>query len=138
MADASDWETRLAHVKSNYQQLQSIVDSHQLKTRSIQQLAQTARELKDEVEETAYEEKKAEQEASTYDREFIEKRQGFPDPFRPSKIYTIQDFTFYFLFVSYILFLVGLIMTIPNRKMMTLIVGVLVGMVGILLIYRYA
>lgn len=138
MADANDWDTRLNFAKANYQKLQNIVDSHQLKTRSIQHLAQTAQDLKDEVEETAYLEKKAEQEASTHDRNFIEKRKDFPDPFRPSKIYTIQDFTFYFLFVSYILFLFGLVLTVETKKMMVLIGGILVGMVGLLLIYRYA
>lgn len=137
MADAKDWDTRISNVKSNYQRLQNIVDSHQLKIRSIQQLAESAQELKDEVEETAYLEKKTEQEASTYDREFIEKRKGFADPFRPSKIYTIQDFILYLLAVSYILFVLGAYMTLPDKKMV-LIISFLILIVGVVLLYRFA
>ncbi len=136
MADAADWDNRLAVVKSNYQKLQTIVDSHNLKTRSLRNLAQTAQDLQDEVEQAKYEETKAEQEASTYDREFIEKRKEFPDPFRPSKIYTIQDFTLYFFFASYILFLVALVMTLPN-KMYVFIAGIFALIVGVVLLYRY-
>lgn len=137
MADANDWDTRISKVKSDYQRLQNIVDSHQLKTRSIEELAKSAQDLKDEVEETAYLEKKTEQEASTYDREFIEKRKAFPDPFRPSKIYTIQDFILYFLLVSYILFIIGLYMTISDKKIV-IFVSFLSFIVGGVLIYKYA
>ncbi len=137
MANANDWDQRLAVAKSNYEKLKAIVDSHNLKTRSIRQLALTAREIQDEVEEAQYQEKKAEQEASTLDREFIEKRQGFPDPFRPSKIYTIQDFTLYFLITSYILFFIGLIMTV-SKKMWAFISGIVIFLVGIVVLYKYA
>lgn len=136
MADAADWDNRLAVAKSNYQKLQNIVDSHNLKTRSLRNLAQTAQDLQDEVEQAKYEETKAEQDASTYDREFIEKRQGFPDPFRPSKIYTIQDFTLYFFFASYILFLIALVMTLPN-KMYVFLTGILVLVAAVAILYRY-
>jgi hypothetical protein len=92
--------------------------------------------LEDEKGKLLHEAKLAEQEASTADREFIETRKTLPDPFKPSKIYTVQDFTFYLFFMSYFIFLVAVSM-VAEEKTKVFVGGILLLFFIVALLYRY-
>ncbi len=137
MANANDWETRKARVLDQFNNiLPNLVTNYELKTRAVGDLVTQTQKLQDEKGKLEHEIQLAEQNASTADREFIERRQGFPDPFKPSKIYTIQDFTFYMFFVSYLIFVVAVSMVF-EQKIKTFVVGLVLLFFIIALMYRY-
>lgn len=137
MATANDWDTRVARVQEQFNiTLPNLITNYELKTRALGDLVNQTTKLEDEKGALQHEIKQAEQAASTADRDFIEKREVFPDPFKPSKIYTVQDFTFYLFFMSYLVFLVAISM-IFQEKIKTFVIGLVVLFVIIALMYRY-
>lgn len=137
MATANDWDTRIARVQEQFNiTLPNLITNYELKTRALGDLVNQTQSLEDEKGTLEYEIRKAEQAASTADRDFIEKRETFPDPFKPSKIYTVQDFTFYLFFMSYLVFLVAISMMV-QEKIKTFVIGIVVLFVIIALMYRY-
>jgi hypothetical protein len=137
MATSNDWTTRVARVTEQYNiTLPSLITNYEMKTRAVSDLVKQATTLEDEKGKLEHEAKLAELEASTADREFIETRKTFPDPFKPSKIYTVQDFTFYLFFVSYFIFLVAVSM-VMEEKMKVFFGGFVVLLVIVALMYRY-
>ena len=137
MATAVDWETRKARVKNQVEtELPALITNFELKTRSLNDLTQQVRKLEDEKGRLQHEIDKAEQEASTADREFIERKETFPDPFKPSKIYTVQDFTFFLFFISYVLFLTAVSLVV-QEKIKVFIGGILLLFFIVILFYRY-
>ena len=137
MATANDWDTRIARVKEQFDiQLPALITSYEMKTRAVGDLVEQTTKLEDEKGKLEHEIQRAEQDASTADREFIERRQNFPDPFKPSKIYTVQDFTFYLFFVSYCIFVVALSM-IFEKKIQIFVGGIVFLFFIIALMYRY-
>jgi hypothetical protein len=137
MASGYDWEMRKARVTDQYNNiLPNLITNYELKTRAVGDLIQQTQKLVDEKGKLEHEIQSAEQDASTADREFIERRQGFPDPFKPSKIYTVQDFTFYLFFVSYLIFVVAVSMVF-EEKVKTFVTGLVLLFVIIALMYRY-
>ncbi len=137
MATGNDWETRRDRVKEQANTiLPKLITNYEMKTRAVADLVSQTQKLEDEKGKLENEIQSAEQEASTADREFIERRQGFPDPFKPSKIYTVQDFTFYLFFVSYLIFLVAISMVF-EEKIKTFVIGIILLFFIIALMYRY-
>jgi hypothetical protein len=137
MATDNDWDTRKARVIEQIEtQLPALITNYELKTRATSDLVKQTQMLEDEKGKLEHEMKMAEQNASTADREFIERRETFPDPFKPSKIYTIQDFTFYMFFVSYLIFLVAVSMVF-QEKIKTFVGGIVLLFFIVALMYRY-
>lgn len=137
MATSNDWTTRVARVIEQFNiTLPSLITNYEMKTRAIGDLIKQTTKLEEEKGILEHEAKLAEQEASTADREFIETRKTFPDPFKPSKIYTVQDFTFYLFFVSYFIFLVAISM-VMEEKMKVFVSGIFLLFVIVALMYRY-
>lgn len=137
MATANDWDTRVARVQEQFNiTLPNLITNYELKTRALGDLVTQTTKLEDEKGSLQHEIKMAEQAASTADRDFIEKRETFPDPFKPSKIYTVQDFTFYLFFMSYCVFLVAISMMF-QEKIKTFVTGIVLLFVIIALMYRY-
>jgi hypothetical protein len=137
MATSDDWTTRVSRVTEQYNvTLPSLITNYEMKTRAVEDLVKQTNKLEDEKGNLEHEAKLAEQEASTADREFIETRKTFPDPFKPSKIYTVQDFTFYLFFVSYFIFLVAVSMVV-EEKIKIFSAGILLLFVIVALMYRY-
>ncbi len=137
MATADDWETRKARVLEQFDiQLPALVQNYQMKTRAVGDLIQQVQKLEDEKGKIEHEIKLAEQSASTADREFLERKQTMPDPFKPSKIYTVQDFTFFLFFMSYFILLVAVSMVF-QEKIKTFFGGILLLLVTVVLLYRY-
>lgn len=137
MATAYDWDTRKARVQEQLNtQLPALITNYEMKTRALDDLVRQNDKLEDEKGKLEHEIQKSEQDASTADREFIERRATFPDPFKPSKLYTVQDFTFFLFFVSYVIFLIAISMVL-EKKLMVLGVGLLVLFIIIALMYRY-
>ena len=138
MATAEDWRTRVARVKEQVEiTLPNLVTNYEMKDKVLGDLLNEMGKLEDVKSQIEYEIVKTEQEASTADRDFIEKKETFPDPFKPSKIYTVQDFTFYIFFISYCIFIVALSMVF-QQKIKTFVIGIIVLFMLIALMYRYA
>jgi hypothetical protein len=137
MATATDWITRVGQVTTDFTTtLPELITNYELKTRAVGDLLTQIQKLEDEKGRLAHEAKMAEIDASTADREFIEVRKTMPDPFKPSKIYTVQDFTFYLFFVSYFIFLVAISMMV-EEKIKTFVGGIAVLFFIVALFYRY-
>ena len=137
MATSNDWDTRLARVQEQFNtQLPALISNYELKTRALNDLVNEATKLEDEKGRIQHEIDMAEQNASTADREFLERKATFPDPFKPSKIYTVQDFTFFLFFISYMIFLIA-ISIVFKEKMKVFFGGIfLLGIITVLF-YRY-
>jgi hypothetical protein len=137
MATVDDWNTRVARVKEQFEiTLPNLITTYEMKTRAVGDLIEQTKKLEDEKGKLLHEAKLAEQEASTADREFIETRKTLPDPFKPSKIYTVQDFTFYLFFMSYFIFLVAVSM-VAEEKTKVFVGGILLLLFIVALLYRY-
>jgi hypothetical protein len=117
-------------------QLGTMAIAYERHTRSSSDLINTVNRL--ENEKGTYENKKqdAEEAAAAYDREFLERKADQSDPFKPDSLYTVQDFTTFFLFVSYCIFVLALALTLEN-KLVVIGVGVIFFMFACLLLYRY-
>lgn len=137
MATAYDWSTRVARVQEQFNiSLPKLITNYELKTRAVGDLVKQTTKLEEEKGKLQYEIKMAEQEAATADRDFIEKKETLPDPFKPSKIFTVQDFTFYLFFMSYCIFVVAMSMMF-QQKIKTIMMGFVVLFIIIALMYRY-
>ena len=137
MASIDDWNTRKARVKEQFEiTLPALITNYEMKTRAVGDLVKQTTKLEEDKGRIQNEAKLAEQEASTLDREFIETRKTLPDPFKPSKIYTVQDFTFYLFFVSYFIFLVAVSM-VAEEKTKVFLGGIVLLLFIVALLYRY-
>jgi hypothetical protein len=137
MATADDWTTRMARVQEQFNtQLPALITNYEMKTRALGDLVSQTTKLEDEKGNIQHEIKQAEQDAATADREFIERKQTFPDPFKPSKIYTVQDFSFYLFFVSYCILVVAISMVV-QEKVKVFVGGIVLLFFIVALMYRY-
>jgi hypothetical protein len=114
MTTLSDWRDRYSRLSDGIQQLQTLVESSVRNTRATQDLIQAVDKLQERKGTLEAKEKDLEQTASTFDREFLDRKAGMPDPFVPDKLYTIQDFLLFFFLLSYILFVVAMALTFPS------------------------
>ena len=138
MASASDWTTRKSRVLDQFTSvLPNLITNYELKTRALDDLTGQIQKLEDEKGRLEHEISKAEQNAATADREFLERKETFPDPFKPSKVATIQDFTFLLFFVSYFLFLVAASL-IVQEKTKVFVSGIVLFLFVLVVLYRYA
>jgi hypothetical protein len=137
MATANDWTTRVARVQEQVNiQLPALITNYEMKTRALGDLVSQTTKLEDEKGKIQHEIQLSEQSAATADREFIERKQTFPDPFKPSKIYTVQDFTFYLFFVSYCILVVAVSMVV-EQKVKVFVGGIVLLFFIVALMYRY-
>ncbi len=137
MATAQDWNTRKERVTQQYTvELPALISNYELKTRALNDLVAQQQKLEDEKGRLEHEIKMAEQDAATSDREFLEKKQTMPDPFKPSKIYTVQDFSLFLFFMSYFILLIAVSMVV-QEKTKTFVGGSLVFCVILVFFYRY-
>jgi hypothetical protein len=137
MATANDWNTRVGRITTEFTTtLPELITNYEMKTRAVGDLLTQIQKLENEKGRLTREAKLSEIEASTADREFIEVRKTMPDPFKPSKIYTVQDFTFYLFFLSYFIFLVAISMMV-QEKIKTFVGGIAVLFFIVALFYRY-
>lgn len=138
MATANDWDTRKVRIQDQFNtQLPALITNYESKTRSLGDLVDQITKLEDEKGRLDHEIAMAEQAASTADREFLERKEAMPDPFKPAKVYTLQDTTFLLFFISYCLFIVGLAM-LSEAKLAVFGIGLAGLLVLLLLFYRYA
>ena len=137
MATLSDWQTRFSRLNDGILQLQNLVESYTRNTRATTDLIQAVDDLKKKKGILEAKEQDFEQAASTADREFLEQKSGYPDPFYPDKLYTVQDFTLFFFFVSYVIFIVAVILTLREKMKLILGGGVIVLLLSFALIMRY-
>ena len=138
MATFSDWQDRHSRLLDSITQVQNLVESYVKNNRSTNELVLAVDSLKKKKAILESKEKDYEQEAATADRDFLERKSGFPDPFYPDKLYTVQDFIFFFFFISYIILTVALILTFRQKFGTILGVSVVLLLLSCALIFRYA
>lgn len=138
MTTLSDWQDRFNRLSDGILQLQNLVESSVQNTRGTQDLIAAVDSLEKRKAILESKERDLDQKASTYDREFLERKTGFPDPFYPDKLYTIQDFIFFFFFISYVILIVALALTAPFSQAKILGGGFVGLLVIFALIIRYA
>ena len=137
MATGDDWNTRRQRVTTQFEiTLPDLITTYEMKTRSLNDLVNQTQILEDDIGKLTNEVKRAETEASTADREFIERRKTMPDPWKPAKVSTMQDYTFLFFFVSFFVFLIAISM-VAQEKMKTFAAGILLMLVIVAFLYRY-
>lgn len=117
--------------------LPTLITNYELKTRALNDLVRQNQKLEDEKGTLQHKISMAEQNASTADREFLERKAEFPDPFVPSKVATIQDFTFLLFFLSYFVFLVA-VSLIVQEKTKVFVSGLVLFMFVLVVLFRYA
>jgi hypothetical protein len=138
MGTLSDWQDRYSRLSDGILQLQNLVESSVKNTKETQELIQAVDALEKRKAILESKEKDYDQQAATYDREFLERKSGFPDPFQPDKLYTVQDFTFFFFFISYVIFVIALALTFSDKQGVVLGGGLIMLLVVFALIIRYA
>lgn len=138
MATLSDWRDRYNRLSDRILQIENLVESYVKNTRGTQDLIDAVDSLEKKKAILESKEKDFEQSAATFDREFLERKAGFPDPFYPDKLYTVQDFIFFFFFVSYAIFIVALALTFTDQQGKILGGGFILLLVFFALIIRYA
>jgi hypothetical protein len=138
MTTLSDWRDRYSRLTDGILQLETLVENSVRNTRGTQELIEAVDKLQAKKGTLEAKQKDSEQSAATFDREFLERKAGFPDPFYPDKLYTIQDFLFFFFFLSYSIFIVALALTAPSATGKILGGGFILLLVLLALIFRYA
>lgn len=138
MTTLSDWKDRYSRLSDGIQQLQILVENSVRNTRGTQDLIAAVDKLNERKGTLEAKQKDLDQTAATFDREFLDRKAAMPDPFVPDKLYTIQDFLFFFFFLSYLLFVVALALTFPASPGKILIGGFVLLLILFALIIRYA
>ena len=105
-----DVKFRKSQLDDNLITLDQLVTTFQQKTRATGELQKTKREAEDSLGALETKGKDADSAAETYDREFLDRKQDSGDQFVPKKNQTIQDFTLYFFWVSYLLFCIAMLL----------------------------
>jgi magnesium-transporting ATPase (P-type) len=133
----TDMGSELRNFKSDLEQLDASVRSYLRSDASTKELIETVTNVKDRLGQVENRIEAAEQAAATYDREFLERKNGMPSTFVKDRIYTLQDFSFFFFFVSYLIFALAISLTV-EQKIQTLTTFFIVGIVIMLTIVRFA
>ena len=105
-----DVKFRKSQLDDNLITLDQLVTTFQQKTRATGELQKTKREAEDSLGALETKGKDADSAAETYDREFLDRKQDSGDQFVQKKNPTIQDFTLYFFWVSYLLFCIAMLL----------------------------
>jgi len=90
--------------------LDQLVTTFQQKTRATDELQKTKRHAEDALGELETKGKDADSAAETYDREFLDRKDAMGDTFKTKRNPTIQDFTFSFFWVSFLLFAISMLL----------------------------
>lgn len=138
MATLADWSGRYSRLSDGILQLEKLVDGYVTNLRGTQELVDAVSNLEQKKGTLEAKKKDLEQSAATSDREFLERKSGFPDPFYPDKLYTLQDFLLFFFFVSLCILIVATALTFPNSSGKVLGGGFVSLLVAFALIIRYA
>lgn len=138
MATLSDWQDRYSRLSDGILQLQNLVESSVKNTKETEELIQAVDGLEKRKAILESKEKDFDQQAATYDREFLERKATFPDPFQPDKLYTVQDFTLFFFFISYVILIVALALTFPVQQGLVLGGGFILLLAILAILIRYA
>lgn len=138
MASLFDWLNRYNKLKDQANEMNTLVEMYEKNTRSTTDLLKRIENLEDQLGEAKKRRIDAESAASTYDREFIEQKQDLPQPFKPNKLYTLQDFTIFFFFISYFIFLLACSITFSTYAWQIIVIGVVMGGVFTAVLMEYA
>lgn len=138
MATLSDWQDRYSRLSDGILQLQNLVESSVKNSRSTTELIREVKKLEKRKAVLEVKEKDYEQKAATFDRDFLERKTDFPDPFSPDKLYTVQDFILFFFFVSYCIFVLAVSLTFSGQQGKILLGGFAILLLVYALIIRYA
>lgn len=90
--------------------LDQLVTTFQQKTRGTDELQKVKQHAEDALGELETKGKDADSAAETYDREFLDRKDAMGDTFKGKRNPTIQDFTFSFFWVSFLLFAIAMLL----------------------------
>ena len=90
--------------------LDQLVTTFQQKTRATDELQKTKQHAEDALGELETKGKDADSAAETYDREFLDRKDAMGDTFKAKRNPTIQDFTFSFFWISFLLFAIAMVL----------------------------
>jgi lipopolysaccharide export LptBFGC system permease protein LptF len=90
--------------------LDQLVTTFQQKTRATDELQKTKQHAEDALGELETKGKDADSAAETYDREFLDRKDAMGDTFKAKRNPTIQDFTFSFFWISFLLFAIAMLL----------------------------
>ena len=133
----NDIGSELRNLKGDMEQLDDSVRSYVKSDASTKELIETVTNVKDRLGQVENRIEAAEEAAATYDREFLERKNTMPSTFIKDRTYTLQDFSFFFFFVSYLVFALAISLTV-EQKIQTLTTFFIVGIVIMLTIVRFA
>lgn len=137
MASQEDWDTRKARLESNVLELNDLVNTFVNKTNATDSLIKEVDLIKENIGEQENRIETADEAAATYDREFLDRKADFPNPFVKNKLYTVQDFTLFIFIISFILLALALSLTLgPSRKVLSGMA--ILSLIVFALIMRYA
>lgn len=115
MASLQDFQQRIGILNDQIDhQLPGLVQNYADATRATEDTLNSVQTLKKELGSLESQLDDADTSAATYDREFLE-RKGQQGEFVKNKLYTTQDFTIFFFFVSYIIFALAIALTYQKK-----------------------
>jgi hypothetical protein len=105
-----DVKFRKSQLDDNLVTLDQLVTTFQQKTRATGELQKTKQHAEDALGELETKGNDADSAAEAYDREFLDRKDTMGDPFKAKRNPTIQDFTFSFFWVSFLLFSIAMLL----------------------------
>lgn len=138
MATKYDLEQRKGRLDAQINQINELVHMYENNTRATDDILKRVNELEDALGQAKNRKSDAESTAATFDREFIERKAVLPDPFKPDKLYTIQDFTLFFFFLALSIFILAMSLTLKEQALKIIIGGGSLIALSMGLILRFA
>lgn len=135
MASLDDFQLRKGRIDDLLHQLFDTITTFETKTRSSDDLMNEVNNLNDELGTLKNKIEDQENLASTHDRNFLEKKGG--DTFQKNNLYTVQDFTLFLFFISYLICGLAFVLMMPNKITGTVSV-LLIGLIICMLLIRFA
>ena len=108
MNNANDAKNRLEILKDNLAVFREQSVLFQQKTRSTDELHRTKREVEEKIGGLEAKTQDADAAAETYDREFLDRKAEFPDPYLKGRMDTLQDRTFTFFTLAFLLLTIAI------------------------------
>lgn len=132
-----DLQDMKVEIEDLVRQLRDTSASYEQSNRSDQAILDSVTELEKKLGDAQNRIDLAEEKASSADRVFVEAKESLGPVFTKDRLYSNQDFTFFFLIIAYIAFTTAIILSV-EKKFFVLLGMLLVGAMGFLLIRRYA
>lgn len=120
MATYDDLSSRLTRLSDMRTKLISTAEAFVSSNRADESLLKSVEDLQKRIGAVQNRRETAEEKAATADREFLEQKEVIGPVFTKDRLYTNQDFTFFFFTLAYIIFSLAVIMSVERKISATL------------------